>query len=346
MNRLALHDYWGRYGAQFGEHFGYELPNVFSTLEEEYNEALHGCALYDFSYRGKIIATGHNRTEVLHRILTNDIKALVNGDGCQAALLSATGKVLADMHLYKMDNHIRIDVEANVAASLTDRLNKYVVIEDVTFKNVSSEYVHFGLFGPKAEDIVKNFKLFPKESHRHQKTLWNNLEFLLLAKNDHGARHFELMIRKRDCENFAKKLSELGFIKPIGYLAYEKLRIENGVLRFGIDITPDVTFPETRLDKIAASEKKGCYPGQEVVARTNTYKGHTKKAMRFRFSAEEVVKAGDKVFFEEKEIGWITSATTGCAIGYILKGYFNPGNDVMIKNSDNTVSAKLLKIRD
>jgi folate-binding protein YgfZ len=107
-------------------------------------------------------------------------------------------------------------------------------------------------------------------------------------------------------------------------------------LRYGRDITEDMTLPETGLDRISASETKGCYPGQEVVARTNTYHGHAKKIVRVEFEKSAGAAAGDKFFVEGKEAGWLTSvsvppsAEKGRGLGYALKGYFDAPLDVRI----------------
>ena len=144
--------------------------------------------------------------------------------------------------------------------------------------------------------------------------------------------------------------------------ASEIYRIENGIPRYGVDMDENTTFSETGLDKIAVSWTKGCYPGQEVVARLDTYGGLHRKIRGFIFEARELPKAGDKIYSltpsfilprktgeergEGKEIGEITSAAVskklqkGIALGYLAKGYFEKNIPVRIASEGNFIEAR------
>ena len=139
---------------------------------------------------------------------------------------------------------------------------------------------------------------------------------------------------------------------PMSEEAFEVSRIEAGQLRYGINMDDTVTLSETGLDDIAASETKGCYPGQEVVARTKTYQGLQKKMTGLVFNSELIPKAGDKIYSADgqKEIGRITSACfspgfkKGIALGYLLKGFFDPGISVGIQTAGKTIKANTAKL--
>ena len=148
-------------------------------------------------------------------------------------------------------------------------------------------------------------------------------------------------------------------------------RIENGVLRYGVDVTEEVSLPETGLEDAFASETKGCYPGQEVVARTKTYKGLQRKITGLvilsgwsarqssdgsAFGEKDLARffgqwpqndafAKNKIYSKGKEIGWVTSACVspafgGIALGYVTKGFFEKTAEVEIKTAAGTISAK------
>lgn len=142
----------------------------------------------------------------------------------------------------------------------------------------------------------------------------------------------------------------------------EILRIEDGILRYGIDMNEEVTLSETGLDKIAASETKGCYPGQEVVARTKTYGGLQRKITGLILETKTqtgdrhevplvpvpclLPQRGAKIYSGEEEIGWITSACEsialkkGIALGYLKKGFFEEGREVGIQTSIRKIKAR------
>ena len=129
----------------------------------------------------------------------------------------------------------------------------------------------------------------------------------------------------------------------------EITRIERGILRYGVDVTEEVSLPETGLDDTYASETKGCYPGQEVVARTKTYKGLQRKMTGLFLppsgTRNDLPQNGDKIYSGEKEIGWITSACVspkfgGIALGYAAKGFFEKPCEVEIKTASGLLKAK------
>ncbi len=132
----------------------------------------------------------------------------------------------------------------------------------------------------------------------------------------------------------------------------EKLRIEAGIPRYGVDIDENTILSEAGLDKIAVSYTKGCYPGQEVIARIDTYKGLTKKLTGFILEGT-TVKPGDKIYLEGKEesIGWVTSAAESKnaekrpALGYLLKGFFDRLLTVKIISAGKLVKGKTVGLK-
>lgn len=313
--KLKLHNIWKAKNAEFYEDYGYELPLSFGDSKKEYESLKTNAGLVDFSARGKIKVTGNDRIDVLHRILTQDIKAISVGGRDYSAFLTSKGKVVADMYVYVFEDFVLLDTEMGLAGKLIEGLNKLIIIEDIQLEDVTDKHCHFAVIGN-----TENLKL-----DLLSQAGWKEFRFngFLLAHNYRDKLFHEILIPSDQAEACALYLSDELGIQPVGYDAYEAWRIESGVLRYGKDITEEYSLPETLLDDIAASDTKGCYPGQEVVARTNTYKGHTKKC--FLLETETFQNAGDKIFIEDKEAGFITSASalTKKVIAYVLKEHFN-----------------------
>lgn len=126
----------------------------------------------------------------------------------------------------------------------------------------------------------------------------------------------------------------------------EPLRIEAGLLRHGVDMDESTILSETGLEQTAVSSTKGCYPGQEVVARIETYKGLNRKIFGFILEGDSLPKPKSKVIAADKEIGWITSAAhsknlgKGIALGYLSKGYWEKGLKVKIDSEGNEIQAE------
>lgn len=244
--------------------------------------------------RGKIEVRGTDRVSFLHNILTNDIESLKEGQNCEAAILTATGKVLATMRVFRFEDHVLLDTESGLEDKLLPLLDKYLITEDVEIKKIE-RLIHLAI---------------PTE-----------------------ARHIFLP------ESEASQVPDLlkqGLV-PAGFRAAEILRIEAGQPRYGIDIDETISLPETGMDDYAASESKGCYPGQEVVARTKTYKGLQKKLCRLVWEGDVLPAKGDPILIQDQNAGWITSACyspglkKGVGLGYLKKGFFEERQDVVIE---------------
>ena len=314
--------------------------------------------LFDLSLRGKIRVTGSDRTEFLHRMLTKDIKSLAAGRNTYAAFLTAAGKVLADMHVFVFAESILLDVEPGLEKKLIPLLEKYIITDDVKLTDETGRMGHFCLVGPEAERIA-GVILSPcigEIPDARAKDLTRR-EILHFAQDDTEQKTFAttLLIPVERGEEFTKKILEVGKtfgLKPAGRETYEILRIEAGILRYGQDISEDVTLSETGLDAIAADENKGCYPGQEVVARTKTYGGLQRKMTGLEFEEGPLPASGDKIYAEETggkrglEIGWVTSAcfspslAKGIGLGYVRKGFFEKPARVLIQSKQGPAGAR------
>jgi len=177
-------------------------------------------------------------------------------------------------------------------------------------------------------------------------TLFNDVT--LIKQSRTGESGYHLMIPKDQAAQVADRVLVVGKLyglRPVGFSAAEILRMEAGVLRYGVDMDENTLLPETGLENLAASETKGCYPGQEVVARLKTYGGLNKKIMGLVFEKDKLPKASDKIYEGEKDIGWITSACVspslqkGIALGYLAKGSFEGEKSVEIRSQVGTMPA-------
>lgn len=306
--------------------------------EIEYRALRETAGLMDYSWRGRVEITGADRVQFLHNILSNDIKKLAPGRGCYAALLNAQAKVLADMNVYVFTDKILLDVEEGVSQKLLALFEKFLITEDVSFRDISGGSSFLAAEGPKAAGLLEtNFHVSNMDLFSHRPFDWDGVRGEMIKRSFTGPEGFHFFIPKSQEESLAKKLIGLG-IKPASG-AFETARIENGWLRYGIDMDESIALPETGLDEIAASETKGCYPGQEVVARTKTYKGLQRKIMRLLLEGDAVPSRAEKIYADGKEAGWVTSAARIpgrkiAGLGFISKEFFD--SKTKIKAGDST----------
>jgi len=305
---LPLLSFWKKSGAVTESFPEGKTPLHFSGFEQEYAAAKSGAALFDLSSRGKIRVSGPDRVLVLHRLLTNDLKSLAPGQGCYAAFLTAQGKIIADLHVYILQEEVLLDMEAGLEEKLRAALDRFIITEDVTLQAIGKETVHLSMWGPAVPEILK--KVFggnPEIMTDHQiQTAPSGVR--ILRKNHASCSSFEILTAADQAVETAMALLKQGALAA-GETAYEALRIEEGIPRYGRDMDESVTLPETGLDRIAASETKGCYPGQEVVARTNTYGGHAQKLVRVEWEASVPAETGTRIYAEGKGAGRLTSVS-------------------------------------
>lgn len=351
---LPLNPLWEHLGATLKTEKDWKIPSIFRDFLSEYQAVRKRIGLADFSFRGKISVTGKDRVSFLHNLLTNDIKSLGLGDGCYAALLSAAGKVLVDFNVYVFANFILLDTELGYEKKVFELLQKFIITEDVKLSDVTEQFAHAALLGKRSEVLAQ--ALFPghfpdfAEFH-HANFHLGDSDVILIRQSRSGAKGFHLLIPAGKADRVAERVLLVGKLyglAPIGFGTAEIIRMEAGIPRYGIDVDENVSLGEAALDDLATSETKGCYPGQEVVARTKTYGGLQRKLIGLTFQKGPLPAAGDKIVTSdaaEKEIGWITSACAspalekGIALGYLAKGYFEKSIEVRIKSRGNTLPA-------
>ncbi len=288
--------------------------------------------LVDLSSRGKIRVTGQDRQKVLQRLLTQDLRPLLPGQGRPAAQLNARGKVLSLLNVLVFDNSFLLDTDENCAPEALSALEKLIITEDAVL-SLESGFAHFMLTGPASADVVKAAGIplppEPGDSFYHNRFLKESKECFAVRRE---LNTFELLVPGDLSEIVQNQLFNTGRIHGLQSVpddVWEVFRIEQGLLRFGKDVSEEVTLPETGLDAGMASGTKGCYPGQEVVARTNTYKGHAKKLRALLLSTCETPPAGSKIICGGTEAGWLTSSClspkykASLALAYLNRNFFD-----------------------
>lgn len=313
--------------------------------------------LCELSWRSKIEIAGPDRAAFLNNILSQDILKLKAGQSARAALLSAPAKVLLDMEVYAFENSIVLDLESSIASKAIALFEKFQITDDVTFTDISDRFVHISLEGKRAAYLISSFVTvdFPRLLKRqHCSMIIDGTPAVTALYSFFGEQGYQLWLPREKAPALLEKIREAGKkwgLEEISDETFEILRIEAGVLRYGKDMDETVSLPETGLDEIAASDSKGCYPGQEVVARTKTYKGLQRKINGLISSGEEIPRTGDKIWSAEREIGWITSACFSptlkktLAFGYLAKGFFDQPTEVEIKKAaDGSLKAATLPL--
>lgn len=277
-------------------------------LDAQYRQLREECGLLDRSARGKLLVRGAEAAEYLQGQLTNDIEALEPGEGCYAALLDRKGHMQADMRVLRpTQEELWIDTEAEALGTALRHLETYKIGRDVLIEDVTTKRAIFSLIGPRSAELTGAPHL---PEHSSEPIAVGGIECLAVG-TDLG---LDLIVDSREGERLLAILSEAG-APQVGPEATEVLRIEAGTPRFGAEMDTGTMPAEAGIVEAAVNFEKGCYIGQETVARLH-YRGKPNRHLRgLRLSAPAA--PGTALLLGEKEVGKIGSSCVSPARGPI-----------------------------
>jgi folate-binding protein YgfZ len=157
---LPLHEFHHRLGARFTGLDGAEIVNDYGDWLAEHAALRQSAGVLDFSFRSRICLTGADRVRFLHGQVTNDVKKLRVGEGCYAALVTAKGKMESDLNIFNLPDELLLDFEPGLTGKISQRLEKFIVADDVQIVDVAPHYGLLSVQGPKAEAVVLAIGLF------------------------------------------------------------------------------------------------------------------------------------------------------------------------------------------
>jgi folate-binding protein YgfZ len=286
--------------------------------------------LVDRSQRGKLVLTGAETLEFLQGQVTNDVEALEPERGCYAALLDHKGKILADMRVLRMSDSVWLDCEPVGLPALAKNIRTYSLGREVRSEDVTAERAILSLIGPAAREALDVAP--PEDEHSFVEG-----EHGIYVATDLGV---DIICAAADADGVREALG----IEPASEEAAECLRIESGRPRHGLELTSSTIPEEADLNERAVSFTKGCYVGQETVARLH-YKGKPNRFLRgLRLTAP--VDQGDAIALGDREVGTIGSTCVSPAHGPIalalVRREASPGDSVAV--GPGAVEAEVIEL--
>jgi tRNA-modifying protein YgfZ len=314
---------------------GAGYPRVMATaqpLTREDEIVTAACGLLDRSQRGKLALTGPDAKPFLNGQVTNDVEALEPGRGCYAAFLTHKGKMLGDLRVLDLGEELWLDTERGALQELFNLIRRFSVGYDVRLHKRTLECALLSLVGPGSRAAAGNGTLGSDE-HDNAAGEIAGVPLRLVA-TDLG---IDVICASDRVEEVRAALLDRGAV-PVSEEAVECLRVERGRPRWGLELD-DTTIPqEAGLNERAVSFTKGCYVGQETVARL-FYKGKPNRHLRgLRLS--EAAEPGAQLRLGERAVGRLGSVarsrrhgTIGLAI---LRREAQPGARLAIDDADAT----------
>lgn len=341
MERSPLHDTFASHGARFHARGDRLVPDSVLGFEMEYRAAADSLAIGDGQARCRLRVTGQDHLTFLQNMVSNDVKALEPGSGAPATLLNRKGKLLADLIMYRQEDGILLDLEHDRIETVAHELSRYIISEDVHLENLSTLEATIVLQGPLSLDLLSEMadsSISLAEPYRFSETTVGT-SAVRASNVRHGpAMGVDLSVNPREAASIVERLLERGQSRGAmlaGEQALEARRIEAGIPRFGVDMD-ESHFPLEAGLEAALSFTKGCYIGQEYVARM-AHRGHVNKKLRgLRILGERVPPSGEEIKAGERSIGHVTSAALSpdvggsIALGYVHRDFMEPETEVLL----------------
>jgi folate-binding protein YgfZ len=297
------------------------------------------------SWRSLVSVEGDGRVGFLQGMLSNEIQALATGDGCRALLLDNRGKIQVDLDLWVDSQAIVMACDTAVVGTTLDTLRKYVLATPVQFREVDDELGVVGLIGPEAESLLESIDaaIPPATPYGHIKTSVGGVEVRVAHTAALAAAGVEIHAPSDELERVADTLRSAAAsdLPEVVGDAAEILRIEAGRPRQGFELTGDQFPQEARLDD-ALSYEKGCYLGQETVARIH-YRGNVNRLL-VGLRAGEPLTRGASLSTDGREVGSVTSAAVSPRLGPIGLAYVR--REVAAAGTELTVQAENRESRE
>ena len=301
------------------------MSTVTDSLAADYRALTEQVGLVDRSERGKLALTGGEAKEFLHGQVTNDIEALEPGRGCYAAFLTHKGKMLGDLRILDLGDELFLDTERSALQELFNMIRRYKLGRDVELHKRTVERALLSLVGPGAPAVGT-------AEHDNVRDEIGGVP-VRLVRTDVGV---DIIC---DAERAGEVKAALG-VPEVDEAVAEIVRVESGRPRYGIDLNDSVIPQEAGLNERAVNFEKGCYVGQETVARL-FYRGKPNRHLRgLRLS--EPVASGEPLRLGEREVGKVASSVVSPANGpialAIVRREAAPGDTLAVGESGATAT--------
>jgi folate-binding protein YgfZ len=334
-----------------------EIVSTFGEPQAEYAAIRKSCGLMDCPQRGLLELTGRDRLPFLNNLLTNQTwdkqtkSGLQAGQGVYAFFLNVKGRIVADMNVLELGDRTLLEMDVRVVSAIRQAFEKYLFAEQVTMRELVGVSHEIALHGPGARQLLETATGSPLPALGQLASTKTNLfgvDAIVWRDDPAGTPGYHVILPIESAPIVWRELATrfgtseaLGKrpLRPIGWAAFNATRIEAGRPLFGVDFDDSILPAETGpLFARAVSLTKGCYLGQEIVARMHARQVVAKQIVGFKLETDDLPIAGTKLFDDKgNEIGGVTSSTLSpilsdiaIGLGYVKRPFVAPGTKIRV----------------
>ncbi len=347
MKQSSLHSLHKTLGARLESIGEWEMPAHYGDPVAEHLAVRENVGVADLSHRGLLQVTGNDRIIWVQSIISNDILPLQTEQWLYSSFMSAKGKILSYFRVYKLEEYLLVEDGGEVGDATYQTFRKFLLYgTKAKIKNCSENWGILLISGPEAPQLIQTTFGVDVSGLQMQSFLSHNLEgqqLIIARTQETGEPDFELLSSTEIITKVWERIWAAGAsigLCAFGAQARETLRIEAGIPKLGPDLNEHIVPPEANLEGKAFSLTKGCYPGQEVVARMDTYGSVKRRLVGLVIDSNfsHIPKPGTKILSGDREVGWVSSATHSPSLNKTIALGF-PLRDFTTLNTALTVEA-------
>ena len=345
MARTPLYDIERSSGATFTHLFDWEIADSFGDLASEYRATCEGVAVLDRSYVGRFLVNGKDSLDLLNRLSSYKVDILNPGTGAGTILTTNKGRIIDLLYIFCLDDGLLMLTSPQTRQRVAEWIDLYTFLEDVTLQDTTESAAMITVLGPEAPSLlekVSNNTVSDLQVFESRSVSIAGIPTSLHRSDPVGSCGYDLIVSKENAEALWSAVTINGVgATPIGEACYNTLRIEAGIPRYGWEISEEVNPWEANLNQFIHFEK-GCYVGQEVILRLDTYDKVQRHLMRLELSGESPFN-GVSLQKQGTRAGTITSTVKHpvfgnyLGLGLIRTAYATDNTELEITGSNGEI---------
>ena len=317
------------------------------TAEDQYRALTSGVAVLDRSDAGRLLLTGDDALDLLNRLSTNELATLEVGAGGATVLTTNKGRIVDLLHVHRSEGRLVVFTSPGNQQRVAEWIDFYTFVEDVIVEDVTRETAMLSLTGldsTKFLDGLTDGEASSLATYGRLSARISDVAAEVYRSDFLGSPSFDIVVDADHRDSLFGVLTGKG-ATPAGVDVIEALRVQHGIPAFGKELTEDYNPHEANLVH-HVSFSKGCYIGQEVIARLQTYKKVSKYLVGLRWEGEDLA-VGSFLTHDGRRVGIVTSVAcmphtaTNVGLGYVRKEFVDDGTTV-VDDTGNEITIKVL----
>lgn len=318
---------------------GSRVVDHYGDWREEHRTLRQGAGLIDLCHRRLVRVTGGDRVRFLQGMLTQDVEVIPRFCAAPAAMCTARGKLIGHFIVHAEDDSLLLDIPRAMAAALVEALSRFTLMQDVALEDVSEQMAHLSVQGPMSPSVVAaaaglDEGALPEETHDGAPAVLDGLDVLIVRHGREGEVGFDIFAASEDRDPLWSQLLRHGAV-PVGRRARNVARIESGTA-WPVSELDDTVIPVEAGLGDCISYTKGCYVGQEVIAKIEHLGSPPRQLCALKVVADGRLAAGDTLHLEGRKVGIVTSVAENpsggapLALGFVKTRHAVSGTQVTI----------------